>query len=171
MQKIKGINHLSNQRAKKQQGVVLVVALVFLVALTAVASMLMLNTTTDMKMAGATQEKMIAHNEAIGSVDELIFKQLTENNNFTRSSYPDDIAVVVTAQNTAAFISMPKNRSTNEELTSTETDCPASRVPSSIFKCNVLAIRVEKKYGRENTSRVVVRAGIAQQLLNLGGSS
>lgn len=41
----------------KQKGVVLIISLVFLVALTAVAAALMQNTTTDMKMSGASEEK------------------------------------------------------------------------------------------------------------------
>ncbi|MFQ3266042.1 MAG: type IV pilus assembly protein PilX, partial [Colwellia sp.] len=42
-------------QSNKQRGVVLVVSLIFLIALTAVASALMLNTTTDMKMSGASE--------------------------------------------------------------------------------------------------------------------
>ena len=55
------INKISSHvTLKNQQGVVLIVSLVFLVALTAVAAALMQNTTTDMKMAGASEEKVSA---------------------------------------------------------------------------------------------------------------
>ena len=72
-----------------QQGVVLIVALVFLVSLTAAASIMMLNSTTDMKISGASQEKLIATQEAISAVDEAIADQIRSNNNlFTESTYP-----------------------------------------------------------------------------------
>jgi hypothetical protein len=165
------LNCLVLNRRKKQQGVVLVVALVFLVALTAVASMLMLNATTDMKMAGASQEKIIALQEAVGSVDELVYQQITQVNNFARSQYDGDIMIEVTAKEVTASIGVPKNKANNDEISTLETDCPASHKPSSIFKCNILAVKVEKKYGRQNTSNIVIRAGVVQQLLNIGGSS
>ena len=60
----------------KQQGVVLVISLVFLIALTAVAAALMLNTTTDMRMSGASQEKVIATQEAVSAIDEIIYKNI-----------------------------------------------------------------------------------------------
>ena len=60
----------------KQRGVVLVVSLVFLVALTAVAAALMQNSTTDMKMSGASEEKVVALQEVVSAVDEVIFNQV-----------------------------------------------------------------------------------------------
>ena len=51
-----------------QKGVVLVVSLVFLVALTAVAAALMQNSTIDMKMSGASEEKTVALQEVVLSL-------------------------------------------------------------------------------------------------------
>jgi Tfp pilus assembly protein PilX len=147
----------------KQKGVVLIVALVFLIALTAVASILMLNTTSDMKMAGASQERVIAMEEAIGSVDEVILKQFNGVNNFTKTTFVPAIGVAVTASDTNAVITIP-----NTNINSVAVNCPPSKDPSSIFKCNVLMIRVDKNYGYGNSSNIQVRAGIAQQLLDIG---
>lgn len=60
----------------KQKGVVLIVALVFLIALTAVVAALMQNTTTDMKMAGASEEKTVATLEAFSAIDEIMFREI-----------------------------------------------------------------------------------------------
>ena len=70
---------------RNQTGVVLIVALVFLIALTAVAAALMQNSTTDMKMSGASEEKVVATQEAISASDEVIFRQVNAavgNNKF-----------------------------------------------------------------------------------------
>ena len=60
----------------RQQGVVLIVSLVFLVALTALAGVLMQNTTSDMKMSGASEDKVVATQEAISASDEVMFRQI-----------------------------------------------------------------------------------------------
>ena len=67
--------------SNRQSGVVLIVALVFLVSLTAVASALMLGTSTDIKMSGASEEKVIAIQETISAVDETIADQLAGGGN------------------------------------------------------------------------------------------
>jgi hypothetical protein len=150
----------------KQQGFVLVISLVFLIALTAVASALLLNTTSDMKMSGASQEKVIATQEAISTIDEVILIQTTSGTNlFSSSLFPEQgIPVNVTRESTHAEI-------TNSNVNSLVAECPHSETASSVdmFDCNILRIRVIKTYGNNNSSSVVVSAGIAQQLLSIGG--
>lgn len=158
----------------RQKGVVLIVALVFLIALTAVAAALMQNSTTDMKMSGASEELVIATQETISAHDEVIFQQLNGgmgNNKFA--------APIVRFQDedfrnvTATLIKTNSNLDTvatinvaNNEL-ELEADCPHSRSASSaqVFTCNVLRVQVVRKYGRKNTNEVEVNAGISQQLL------
>lgn len=151
--------------AKKQQGVVLIVSLVFLIALTAVASALMLNTTSDMKMAGSSQAKVNAVQEVISSIDQVVYAQTQGNTNaFTAAVYPILMNDVVTSENTTATI-------TTANANSLVVECPHQKLASdtSQFKCNLLRIQATKLYGRSNTSNVQVNAGIAQQLLNIGG--
>lgn len=152
-------------RGKNQQGVVLIVSLVFLVALTAVASALMLNTTSDMKMAGSSQAKVNAMQEVISSIDQVVFAQIQGNNNaFTSSQFPIPMNAVVTSPNTTANI-------TTVNAGSLAVECPHKKLASdtSQFKCNLLRVQATKLYGRNNTSNVQVNAGVAQQLLNIGG--
>jgi uncharacterized protein (UPF0333 family) len=153
---------------RKQKGVVLVVALIFLVALTAVAAVLMSSTTVDMKMAGASQDKVAATQDALGANDQVIQAQVTkavaDTNNFTLpiALYPiQNIAVSAVDTNATIAFNNPNN---------IETDCPANKVASSVqvFKCNYLQVQIDKTYGRSNTNTVSIRAGIAQQLLNVG---
>ncbi|PCI52585.1 MAG: hypothetical protein COB45_12330 [Gammaproteobacteria bacterium] len=144
---------------KKQQGVVLIVSLVFLVALTAVASALMLNTTSDMKMSGSSQTKVNAVQEAISSIDQVISAQVQGNTNlFTTSQFPISMNGVVTSPNTTANI-------TTVNATSLLVGCPHSKLGfDADYDCNLLRIQSTKLYGRANTSSVQVNAGIAQRL-------
>jgi len=152
----------------KQQGVVLVVALVFLAALTAVAAALMQNASTDVKMSGANQEKTVATQEAVSGLDELLYNEITKAdgvNDLTRevANFPL-INLPVT----------PANTTTRVEFASPfnlVTDCPPSRAASSVqvIKCYALRVEVNKQYGKNNNSTVEVRSGVAQQVLNLGG--
>lgn len=152
----------------KQQGVVLVVALVFLVALTGVAAALMQNTTSDMKMTGASTEKVIATQAAISAIDEVINNQLNiqPNNLFTRglnffAGYTSAQLLPVATKTGATARTVVINNLLEE------VPCPRTRVASSvgIIECNILQLQVQRLYGRTNTSTVVVNANIAQQLL------
>jgi len=153
---------------RQQRGVVLIVSLVFLIALTAVAAALMQNTSTDVKMSGASQEKVIATQEAISSTDEIIFNEVTKTNGTNRfaseiADFPLDPAPAASADDTTVVVDLanPYNL---------ETDCPHSKSASSVqvFKCNVLQLQINRAYGRTNASTIQVNSGIAQQLLNVG---
>jgi type IV pilus assembly protein PilX len=158
----------------KQRGIVLIVSLVFLVALTAVAAALMQNTTTDMKMSGASEEKVVADQEVVSAVDEFIFKQVTngtENNGFaepiaTFKGGAKNIIAELIKTNKDGDIDAATLDIANNEF-QLEADCPHSRSASSaqVFTCNVLRIQINRKYGRNKTSTVEVNSGIAQHLL------
>jgi len=159
------INKMKLQTNKYQHGVVLIVSLVFLIALTAVAAALMQNTTSDMKMSGASEEKVVATQEAISSVDESIYEQVKGGGNNAFASalvlFPLSVTLPKTSDDAVSNIDIPNNQYT------LEADCPHSRSASSVqvFACNVLRVQVIKKYGRANTNEIEVNSGIAQQLL------
>ncbi len=169
----------------KQKGVVLVVSLVFLVALTAVAVALMQNTTTNMKMSGASEEKVVAKQGVVSAIDEYIFKQVTGgtgNNGFAKPiatfkdadgnpiAKPIDFGVggdlPISNKNGDGDIDSATLSLANNQFMQ-EADCPHSRSASSaqVFTCNVLRIQISRKYGRNDSSTVEVNSGIAQHLL------
>jgi len=164
------LNTIKSSSYSAQRGVVLIVSLVFLIALTAVAAALMQNTTSDMKMSGASEEKVTAIQESISAVDEVIFRQVNGATNVFTSPlvlFKDPIVVTATLTvtnddaDTTAEVSLTNN---DFEL---EADCPHSKSASStqVFTCNVLKVQVNRNYGRKKTSNVEVNSGIAQQLL------
>jgi len=158
---------------KKQQGVVLVVSLVFLIALTAVAAALMQNTTTDMKMSGASEEKVIADQCAVSAVDEFFFRQITAgsgNNEFEESvatfrEGAKNVSGALTSTKPKCFIASASLDLDNNPY-NLALPCPRALNPSGEgqVKCNVLRIEVSRKYGRNNTSTVQVNSGIVQQV-------
>jgi len=154
----------------RQKGVVLIVSLVFLIALTAVAGALMQNTTTDMKMSGASEEKVIATQEAISASDEVIFRQVNGgvgNNAFALPLVRFPVAVTGTLTKTNTGSDTKANITIANNDLELEADCPHSRSASSaqVFTCNVLRVQVIREYGRTNTNNVEVNTGVAQQLL------
>ncbi|MEW6982138.1 PilX N-terminal domain-containing pilus assembly protein [Colwelliaceae bacterium 6471] len=165
------ISYYSGKKA--QQGVVLVVSLVFLIALTAVAAALMQNTTTDMKMSGASQEKVVATQETISAADEVTYNEVSKadgENLFARPIASFGAAVapnIYPMANVALSIADATGEVYIENPNGLEADCSHSRGASSVqvFTCNVLRIQIEKKYGRTKGNSLVVNAGISQELL------
>jgi hypothetical protein len=180
--------HISNNLTcgiNKQKGVVLIVSLVFLVALTAVAAALMQNTTTDMKMSGASEEKVVAEQEIVSAIDEYIFSQVTAgtgNNGFAEPlatfkdadgnsiDKPINFGVggdlPISNKSGAGYINSATLGLANNQFMQ-QADCPHSKSASSaqVFTCNVLRIQISRTYGRNGTSTIEVNSGITQHLL------
>ncbi|WP_448568710.1 pilus assembly PilX family protein [Thalassotalea ganghwensis] len=159
---------------KKQRGVVLIVSLIFLVALTITAVAIMNNTTSENRMAGAHEDRFIASQQAISAVDQIIATQVrapTGQNSFAGNInvYPvngveGDLTPALAANTTAQITVANQGASIGAT-------CPHSPVPSSIgaISCNMLTINVRRNYGRVNaqgnrTSNVVVVTGIVQEV-------
>lgn len=162
-----------NKTRSNQQGVVLIVSLVFLIALTAVAAALMQNTTTDIKMAGASQEKSIAIQETISEMERVIYNEVNRVNAnvdgvpINRFTLPAES--FTTPLSLAANVTKPTITDGQIDVANDvnkETDCPASTSASStVFKCNVLQVTITRTYGRNNNSSIEINTGVTQQLL------
>lgn len=157
----------------KEKGAVLIVSLVFLISLTGVAAALMQNTTTDMKMSGASEEKVTGTQAAVSAIDEVIFNQVKPgaDNVFTEAlvKFPKNTQSELlpsTKTGATAIVDIANNKY------KLEADCPHTTVASSVqvFTCNVLKIQVERRYGRKDSNNIgvnniEVNSGVAQQLL------
>jgi len=162
MKQIKKMKFMINKA--KQRGVVLIVSLVFLVALTAVAAALMQNSSTDLKMSGASEQKVVAVQDAMSAVDEIIITQ--KGSGFVRPVFGDNFPIG------NALPASPSTSATADVVVANnnfllEADCPHSKFASStgVFTCNVLRVRVSRNYGRKGNSNIQVSSGITQQLL------
>jgi hypothetical protein len=158
------INKLNPANIKHQQGVVLLVSLVFLVALTAVAAALMQNSTTDMKMSGATEEKSVALQEVMSAADEVIFDELFAGNvnRFARPINGDNFPI-----NTADLLPNTVTKSDAQiTVANTSQTCPRSLNPSSdgAVSCNHFTVTTTRPYGRNEQNIIRATSGIAQKL-------
>lgn len=145
----------------KQSGVVLIVALVFLVALTAVAAALMQNTTTDIKMAGASQEKSVVTLETISEMDRIIFNERRQVNGVDQFG-------TVTAP-VALLVTQPAITNATLALVNVlmpDQQCPRNKQASSnnIITCRLFNIVLRRMYGRNKNHTMQVNTGIAREL-------
>mgnify|MGYP000668584764 CR=1 FL=1 len=170
--RISTVNNVSKQ--KSQQGVVLVVSLVFLIALTAVAAALMQNTTTDMKMSGASEEKTFAEQCAFSAVDNYVSEQINgvDNSLLDAASTFDDEKTIVTALTStkdkcdikSATIDLSNNQYKRDGIA-----CPRKKSGAAssegLISCNYRRIEASIKYGRNKTSAVEVNSGLLKEVL------
>lgn len=151
----------------KQQGVVLIVALVFLIALTAVAAALMQNTTTDIKMASASQEKSVVTQETISEMEQIIFNEVR------RVDGENEFSKIITGEVTLT----PIRVNTTANLVSAnqygfDVECPRAIKGTSTgtLKCSIKRVQVNRTYGRNSNHIVQVNSGIAQVVITNTGN-
>jgi Tfp pilus assembly protein PilX len=172
VKKMYNINNI--KMLKNQQGVVLIVSLVFLIALTAVAAALMQNTTTDMKMSGASEDKVFAEQCAVSAVDDYVFQQVNgATNALSRNvnTFDDEDEIVSGALTStkkkcdikAATLALTNNAYKREVPCKRDNARNASSI--QVFDCNYLRIKTNIKYGRNKTSVVEVNSGVLKEVL------
>ena len=165
--KMKLSHKFNSVNIEQQQGVVLVVSLVFLVALTAVAAALMQNSTTDMKMSGATEERSVALQEVVSAADEVIFDELFAGNvnRFARPVAGDNFPI--TSDNLLLGTTTGSTPTVDAANAGSQQLCPHLKVASSVdlFGCNILTVTTSREYGRNEQNTVTANSGIAQQIL------
>ena len=135
-------NHLANQ-----SGMALVTSLIFLTALMGLASMLLLNSVIELKIAGANQEKVVALEEATGELDILLLKGLLSND---------------------LYSNMNVNANTNDpHPTPKVNDCPASMngYSNNLIQCVVIYREVTKNYGKKESSFIKLHSALSKQVL------
>ena len=147
----------------QQRGVVLVVALVMLVAITGVAVALMISSGIDNKMMSSAQEAQVAMNEAVGAHDEAYNNEVVQvggQNQFTlRIDIGNSLPVKESSANTGGNI---QTYSAIPEATT----CPASYFPSSgSLLCTFSRVVTSTNYG-ENGQAIRIQSVVAQQILD-----
>ncbi len=151
-------------KLNKQNGIVLIISLTFLIILTTLASRLMSNTIIDIKIVRATQEKSHAIEEAINIIDEIIAQQSiasNENRYFRQSKNNYPFSINTNNPNIQVNVSLASSQSYN-------VNCPHATFPSSIknIKCHHFLIKVNSQYGRYNHQNIIVKAGLLQQVFD-----
>ena len=153
------------QKSKKQNGFVLVVAMIMLIAITGVAVALLVSSGVDNKMMSSAQEAELALNQAKGAHDEAYRSeefQIGGNNQFSlRIEIGQSLPVKTTEANTTG------NISTYTELPEATT-CPASFTSDGSntgIKCTYNRVVTNTTYG-EVGQTITLRSVVAQRVLD-----
>lgn len=151
------------KRAAKQRGVVLIVALIMLIAITGVAVALMVSSGIDNKMMSSAQEAQVALNEAVGAHDEAYdneIRQVGGQNQFTlRIEIGETLPANETRANTVGTI---RTYSALPEATT----CPPSFYGNSgSLLCNFTQVNTDTTYG-ENGQTISIQSVVTQQVLD-----
>ena len=165
MSKVFGVNRSVKQRAfqlkRQQQGFVLMVSLVMVVAITAIAVTLMSSSTLDTKMAVVTEEREMATHHAKGGNDQLFYNAVNrivnEQNYFAAFSVSQESQEFVSTHGAVSSVTWASDNHV-------ETDCPRSKAPTEGLRCNYLNTTTQKTFGPGNVNQINVVSGVAQQV-------
>ena len=153
------------EHVKKQQGIVLVTAMVMIVAVTAVAVTLMSSSSIDLKITNAAQEREQAENLLIGEVQRVI---QNENNRPDSANHflmsPQQLEI---EQNQT----FPGEHDTDNEMRALNSgamqlNCPRSFKYTKGVMCNLTEISTTVEYGTRTRHRLTVVVGVGQQYIN-----
>lgn len=146
----------------KQTGMVLVVAMIMLIAITGVAVALLVSSGVDNKMMSSAQEAELAMNEARGAHDEVYSRNVNQvggiQNQFTlRIPVGQSLPAPETQPNTAGVVTV-------YSAIPEPTTCPPQHSASSSTKCNYHRVSTTTNYG-EVGQTINIDSVVSQQLL------
>lgn len=147
---------------RHNQGFVLMVSLVMVIAITSIAVSLLSSSSMDLKMATAAEDREMATHIARGGNDQLYYNAV--NRIVNSQNY---FAAFATGTDSADYVSTNGAISTVSWLSATprtETDCPRSKAPTEGLQCIFLQSSTVKPFGPNNANQINVASGIAQQV-------
>ena len=153
----------------RQHGVVLIVALIMVVAVTGIAVTLMSSSSIDMKITNAAFEREEAENVLMGNVQQIIANEAKKGSAshflYTQAQIPDGDAIVLEKiDNTTSTM----NNLNNGVL---DLPCPRRFNFTEGISCNMVQVNSTITYGSKSKHTITITSGIAQEMasLNTGG--
>lgn len=169
----------------KQQGVVLITALIMVIAVTGIAITLMSSSTIDIKITNAAQEREVAENELMGEVQRVISTETSKGASSSFFLTPDETFTIVKDKDgevkkdenskiipNKKDISLPDSEmdsimiNLNSGLL--ELNCPRSYSYTSGISCNMVQISTTIDYGSKSKHQLTIVTGIAQEMASTG---
>lgn len=153
---------------QRQKGVVLIVALIMVVAVTGIAVSLMSSSSIDIKVTNAVQEREMAENELIGTVQKVIAREAAKGS--ASSFLLDKDEVPKTGENLGDLDGVT-NTLTNLNNGELDLPCPRRFSFTAGMSCNMLQVDSTITYGSKSKHTITITSGIAQEMvsLNTGG--
>ena len=153
---------------KKQQGVVLIVALIMVVAVTGIAVTLMSSSSIDIKITNAAQERETAENELIGTVQQVIANEAAAGGN---SAFLMKAAEIPDGGFAMGEVGGATNTMTNLNNGVLDLPCPRKFNFTAGISCNMVQVDTTITYGSKSKHTLTITTGVAQEMasLNTGG--
>ncbi|ALQ07578.1 MULTISPECIES: hypothetical protein [Pseudoalteromonas] len=155
----------------KQQGVVLITALIMVIAVTGIAVTLMSSSSIDIKITNAAQEREVAENELIGEVLRVIAEEANKGaaNQFFLS--PEEVTKIADESTDGMLIAehngMP-SKMINLNKGALNLECPRCYSCTKGVACNMMQVSTTIEYGSKSKHQLTIVTGIAQQMASTG---
>lgn len=146
---------------RRQQGFVLLISLIMVVAITGIAVALLSSSSMDMKMSIAAEDRELATHLARGGNDQLFYDAV--NRVVNNQNYFASFAVAQTATQFVSTHGVVSSVSWKSDV-QVETTCPRSKAPTEGLMCVYLQATTTKAFGPSDANQVNVVSGVAQQV-------
>ncbi|TMO03053.1 pilus assembly protein PilX [Pseudoalteromonas sp. S558] len=159
----------------KQQGVVLITALIMVIAVTGIAVTLMSSSSIDVKITNAAQEREVAENKLIGEIQRVIFTEVKKGGKSSFLLSPEETITKVVKEGEADTFTSSKDIANHEGMKSTMTNlnkgvqnltCLRSNAATTGISCNILQVTTTIEYGSKSKHQLTIVTGMAQQVVN-----
>ncbi|WP_046006690.1 hypothetical protein [Pseudoalteromonas rubra] len=156
--------------AHKQQGMVLIVSMVLIVAVMSVAVTLMSSSTIDIKVTNAAQEREAAEALLMGEVQRLITREKAQRGNSVFNSLngqflnasDEMVSRTIHVDNELNLTSAQSNLNSGQLLL----ECPRVFNFTEGLSCVITEVQSSVQYGDQSRHDVTVVIGIAQEVLS-----
>jgi type IV pilus assembly protein PilX len=148
----------------KQQGIVLIAAMLIILMVSGIAISLMTGSAIDSKIVNATQDSYRAESIGRGDTEQAIKAEIgrKEASKFIikRSAYESDSFTIEHSGDSTVTVT---NVNTNPNMDLL--DCPARFAPTPGIKCNYLKLETTRNYGSNNKNKLIIKTGIEQEMI------
>lgn len=157
------------QSQKKQQGVVLITALIMVIAVTGIAVTLMSSSSIDIKITNAAQEREVAENELIGEVQRMISNEANKgaNNQFFLS--PSEVISIAADEEGMVIATHDdmQSKMINLNKGALDLECPRRFNFTAGISCNMVQVATTIEYGSKSKHTLTIVTGIAQEMASI----
>lgn len=149
----------------KQQGVVLVAALVMILLVTGIAVTVLSSSSLDTKMVVASQQAYSAENITKGDAERAIKAEIDLDGDsrllYRKGKFPESNKIDISTNLQSEVMLSRTNINENVDLI----DCPPRFAVTKGIKCNYLNTRTVHKYGKNKRYEMIVNTGVQQELI------
>ena len=152
------------QMKNKQQGVVLITALIMVIAVTGIAVTLMSSSSIDIKITNAAQEREVAENQLIGEVQRIIADEVSKgaaNQFFLTPEEVSDKGIVMAERDDM------KSNMINLNNGVLDLECPRRFSFTAGISCNMVQVSTTIEYGSKSKHQLTIVTGVAQEMASL----